>query len=65
MYQPTVYLILWNDEYIDRVPYLNRNINSNIVTKSINCSLISLYALKTMKVETIPYECWMDDIVVS
>ena len=30
-----------------------------------HCSLISLYALKTMKVKTIPYECWMDDIAVS
>ena len=28
--------------------------------------LIRLYAvLKTIKVETIPYECWMDEIVES
>ena len=31
----------------------------------VPCSLISLCALKTMNVETIPYECWMDDLAVS
>ena len=35
-----------------------------IYRQSPICSLISLYALKTVKVETIPYECWMDEIAV-